>query len=81
MHSFFYSDRFERAYRKLDPHKREMVKKKILKIAENPLLGKPLHNPLQHYRSERIENMRIVYTIVDDTIQFVWMDDRKDVYQ
>ncbi len=81
MVDYFYSERFKKQYKKLDPHQQELVKKKILKIVENPALGKPLHAPLQHYLSERIENLRIIYRVNDTTIQFAWLDDRGHVYE
>ncbi len=80
MFDYFYSDRFKKQYKKLDPRQQELVKKKILKIAENPDLGKPLHAPLQHYKSERVENLRIIYSVENKTIQFAWIDDRGHVY-
>lgn len=81
MHSYFFSERFKKEYQKLDPHMRDLVKKKILKIAENPDFGKPLHSPLQNYRSERVEKMRIIYIVESTTIHFAWIDNRDRVYR
>ncbi|MCR4335308.1 MAG: hypothetical protein NUV57_02105 [archaeon] len=77
---YFRSDRFKKEYKKLDGHQQELVDKKLLKIIENPLLGKPLHAPLQNYKSERIEKLRIIYLIIGKTIKFAWIDDRGHVY-
>lgn len=65
---------------KLDKHKKGILLKRIEKILENPQLGKPLHAPLQNYRSERIEHFRIVYTITRGTVLFVIFEHRKKAY-
>ena len=80
MFEYFYSVRFKKQYKKLDSRQQELVKKKILKIAENPELGKPLHAPLQHFKSERVENLRIIYKMNEKMIEFAWIDDRGHVY-
>ncbi len=67
-------------YKKLDRRQQELVDKKILTIVEKPLLGKPLHAPLQNYKSERIEKHRIVYSLEGKTIKFAWMDARGHIY-
>ncbi len=77
---YFYSAKFEKQYKKLDQRTRELIKKKILKIVKNPELGKPLHKPLQSFRSERVENRRIIYTFNTQKIKFAWIDDRGHVY-
>lgn len=79
--SFSYSDEFRKQYRKLDKGQRELIKKRIRKIAENPELGKPLHAPLQNYLSERVEKTRIVYRICQGEIQFAWVQHRGKAYR
>ncbi|MBS3061957.1 MAG: type II toxin-antitoxin system RelE/ParE family toxin [Candidatus Diapherotrites archaeon] len=79
-YSVFRSDRFKKEYKKLDGRQQQLVKKKIDKIVENPEVGKPLHAPLQNFKSERIENLRIVYTIEGTLIKFAWIEDRGHAY-
>ncbi|MFH1255814.1 MAG: type II toxin-antitoxin system RelE/ParE family toxin [Candidatus Diapherotrites archaeon] len=75
-----YSGKFKKAYKKLDSRLQELVKKKIIKIAENPEAGKPLHYPLQNFKSERIEKLRIIYTVQGKTVKFAWIDGRGHAY-
>ena len=79
-YSYFFSDGFEKQYKKLDSWHQELVKKKIQKITENPELGKPLHKPLQNYKSERVEKLRVIYTVRENTIEFCWIQHRKHAY-
>ena len=80
VYNYFRSDRFKKEYQKLDRRQQELVDKKIQKIVKAPLSGKPLHAPLQNYRSERIEKLSIIYALVGKTIKFTWLDDRGHVY-
>jgi mRNA-degrading endonuclease RelE of RelBE toxin-antitoxin system len=77
---YFRTERFKKEYQKLDKRQQEIVKKKMQKILENPELGKPLHVPLQNFKSERIEKLRIIYTLEGKTIKFTWLDDRGHAY-
>ncbi|MDO8537947.1 MAG: type II toxin-antitoxin system RelE/ParE family toxin [archaeon] len=79
-YSFYHSDCFKKEFKKLDKHQQELVKKKMEKIIAQPELGKPLHAPLQNFKSERIEKLRIIYTIEGTTIKFAWIDDRGHAY-
>lgn len=76
----FRSDRFKKEFKKLDKRQKALVKKKMLKIIEKPELGKPLHAPLQNFKSERIEKLRIIYALEGNTIKFAWIDGRGHVY-
>ncbi len=75
-----YTDKLLRQIKKLDKHQRELIYKRIQKILENPQLGKPLHAPLHDYKSERLEKYRIIYKIVNNTIEFAWLEHRSHVY-
>ena len=77
---YFRSERFKKEYKKLDPHQQILVKKKIDKIVENPEIGKPLRSPLQNFKSERVEKLRIIYVLEGKLIKFAWIDDRGHVY-
>jgi len=81
LHTYFRTERFKKDYSKLDSFHQELVKKKMHKIAENPDFGKPLHKPLQNFKSERAEHLRIVYTMEGETIKFCWIDDRGHAYK
>ncbi|OIO26165.1 hypothetical protein AUJ14_02580 [Candidatus Micrarchaeota archaeon CG1_02_55_22] len=76
-----YSDRLLQDVKKLDRRRRELVFKKIEKILLNPELGKPLHAPLHDYKSERLENLRIIYKISEESVVFAWLDARGRVYK
>lgn len=80
-YNFFRSDRFKKEYGKLDAWQQKLVAKKMAKIISQPELGKPLHAPLQNFWSERIEKLRIIYTIEGTTIKFAWIDNRGHVYE
>ena len=60
---------------------RKRIGKRIGKILEMPELGKPLHAPLNNYKSERMEKHRIVYKVVGSTVVFAWLEHRKHVYE
>lgn len=77
---YFYSKKFEEQFRKLDKRQQLLIKKKILKIAEQPELGKPLHAPLQNFKSERVEKMRIIYRVSGNRIELAWIDHRGHAY-
>lgn len=80
VYDYFRSERFKKEYKKLDRRQQELIDKKIQKIIELPGLGKPLRAPLQNFKSERIEKLRIIYTLEGKTIKFSWIDDRGHVY-
>ncbi len=80
-HEFFTTPQFEKQLNKYDKRLKRIVIKKMEKIIEKPLLGKPLHKPLQNYRSERVEKLRIIYTIKEGKVCFVYLQHRKKVYR
>lgn len=80
VYGYFRSERFKKEYKKLDRRQQELIDKKIQKIIELPELGKPLRAPLQNFKSERIEKLRIIYALEGKTIKFAWIDDRGHVY-
>lgn len=76
-----FTDKILEELKKIDKHQRRIVYKKINKILEAPELGKPLHAPLNHYKSERMEKYRIVYKVVGSTVEFAWLEHRKMAYR
>jgi addiction module RelE/StbE family toxin len=79
-HEVELSDLFLQQLKKLDPHQRKLVMKRIEKIAQQPLLGKPLTGGWKGYFSERLEHYRIIYKIVNDRVVLTEIGDRKNVY-
>ena len=76
----FYADEFKVAAAKLDGSVKEAVAKRIKKILENPLGGKPLHGEPFVF-SERFLHYRIVYKIVGNTVRFMKIGKRDEVYR
>ncbi len=79
-YTYSYSSKFKKQFKKLDERTRELVKKKLQKIIDSPQLGKPLHKPLQNFKSERLEKLRVIYTFNEGVIEFAWIDDRGHAY-
>ena len=50
----------------LEESLRESIKKKLGRLEDEPLEGKPLNGELKGFRSSRVGNYRIVYTISND---------------
>ena len=76
----FYSEKFVNALEKLDKPVREAAAKRILRILELPLLGKQLHGEANLF-SERFMQYRIVYKVEGETIIFVKLGKRDNVYR
>ncbi len=76
-----YSDRFISDLKKLDRRQKILVFNRIEKIQSNPELGKPLHAPLNGFRSERLECYRIIYKYSGSTVEFAWLQHRDEVYR
>ncbi|PIN84766.1 MAG: hypothetical protein COV47_05695 [Candidatus Diapherotrites archaeon CG11_big_fil_rev_8_21_14_0_20_37_9] len=80
MTSFSTTHKWDKKFVKLDLRTKKVVLKKIDKIVENPLLGKPLHKPLQNRYSERVEKLRIIYKYLAGHVTFLYFEDRGHVY-
>ncbi len=76
-----YSDRFISDLKKLDRRQKTLVFNRIEKILSNPELGKPLHAPLNGFKSERLECYRIIYKQTGTTIEFAWLQHRDEAYR
>ena len=81
MQPFCLSADFERALKKLDKRQKEIILKKMQKIIENPEFGKPLHKPMQNYKSERAEKLRIIYTMKGESVIFAFLEHRQKAYR
>ncbi|MGV8163041.1 MAG: type II toxin-antitoxin system RelE family toxin [Candidatus Nanoarchaeia archaeon] len=64
-----------------DKKLQETIHKHLIKIENNPELGKPLQHDLKSYRSVRISSFRIIYKLENDFILFIYFDKRKSVYE
>lgn len=58
------------------------VKKKILQVAENPYLGKPLHRPLQGLRRVHVRHFVLIFRIheKDRRVIFLSFSHHDDAY-
>ena len=75
-----YSENAAEQMKKLDGSVRLQIIKRIERLAENPLLAKPLSNELKNYRGERIGKYRIVFSIIEGNIIIARIAHRKTAY-
>jgi len=75
------SHRAEKALEAVDARYQNHLKEAIRELSENPLLGKKLKGEFEGLRSHRVGRFRIVYKLVRDALEVVYIDDRKDVYR
>ena len=80
MTSFSTTPVYDKQFDKLDKREQKIVLKKMDKVVEQPTLGKPMHKPLQNRKSERVENLRLIYKYEHDHVTFLYFDDRGHVY-
>lgn len=80
-HEIEYSSRAARQLKKLDKPTAVQILKGIEKIAENPLLAKPLFNIFKNQRSEHTGKYRIVFSIKGETIIIAKIEHRKKAYR
>ncbi|KKQ35782.1 MAG: Addiction module toxin, RelE/StbE family [Candidatus Nomurabacteria bacterium GW2011_GWB1_37_5] len=57
------------------------IEKQILKIFNNPLIGKPLRNVLKNYRRVHIDSFVLLYRINEEEIIFVDYDHHDKIYK
>jgi mRNA interferase RelE/StbE len=69
--------------KKLDPSIRTVINKALLRLAENPALGKPLCDTLRGYYSYRVSDYRIIYTVKNRelVVIIVSVGHRREVYE
>lgn len=75
-----YSDDSEKQLKKFDKPIKEFIEKKLKKLAENPLIGKPLRYDLKDCFSLRVGKFRVIYKIHENTINITEISHRKDIY-
>jgi mRNA-degrading endonuclease RelE of RelBE toxin-antitoxin system len=77
-----YSKLFEKALRKIkDNSLKEHIKLQIVKIVNNPEIGKPLRYNLKGERTIYVKPYRIIYSCQKDVITFLVFEHRDDVYE
>ena len=76
-----YSSTALKQLRKLDKPTQKQVLKSIEKIAENPMLAKPLSNVFKNYRSEHSGKHRIVFSIKGNLVIVAKIEHRKKAYR
>ncbi len=74
------TEEFVKSFKKLDNSIKRVAEKKIGKILESPLLGKPLQGRPGRF-SERFLQFRIVYEVSETTIIFIRIGKRDEVYR
>jgi len=66
-----YSDDFEQAVKKLDTTLKEKLKKQIIKIVNNPDVGKPMRYERKGTREVYVKPFRLSYAYIDEKIIFL----------
>jgi len=77
----FLTRRFQKSYERLDGKIQERIKKTLLKIKDDPALGKRLTGDLAGEFSYRVGDYRIIYTTEGNNIWVETVRHRKDVYK
>ncbi len=67
----------------LDKSLKERIRKSLTRLQKKPLEGKPLKGELSGFRSSRVGNYRIVYTISNDKkiVYVLYVGHRSEVYR
>ncbi|RJQ39870.1 MAG: type II toxin-antitoxin system RelE/ParE family toxin [Nitrospiraceae bacterium] len=86
MYSFEIKDELEKSLRKLakrDNQLYEAATKKILQIAENPVIGKPLRNVLKGKKRVHIGHFVLIFSVDDKErkVTFLEFDHHDNVYK
>jgi addiction module RelE/StbE family toxin len=81
INSIIYTSKFEHEVKKVKDKKiKEILKKNIKKIIEDPEIGKPLRYALKGERTIRIAPFRLIYAINGDSIILLRFEHRSEVY-
>jgi mRNA-degrading endonuclease RelE of RelBE toxin-antitoxin system len=77
-----YSRTFEKTIRRIkDSSLKNRIKSHIIKIIDNPEVGKPLRYNLKGERTVYVKPYRITYSYNNDIITFLVFEHRDDVYE
>ena len=76
-----WSKTFEKEFRKLkDLSLKERLKKQIIKVVENPEIGKPLKYNLRGERTIYVKPYRLIYAFKNSKLYLLKFEHRKKVY-
>lgn len=76
-----WTDNFKKEVQKIkDRSVKERVKKQIIKVINNPDIGKPLRFDLKGERTIYIKPYRLIYSTSGDIIYLLRFEHRKEVY-
>ena len=62
-HELYWTGEFERDIKHLDENIKKRLEEKLVEIANNPHIGKPLRGPFRGKYSVRIGKYRLIYSI------------------
>jgi len=77
MYEYEIKDRLSKKLRKIakkDPVIYEVIMKKILQVADNPYIGKPLHGQLKGKRRVHIGHFVLIYGIDEKERRVIFLD-------
>ena len=69
-----YNPNFKRAFNKLDKNYKERVEKVLIKIIENPEIGKPMRYARKGTREVYISPFRLSYVYLEEDDKIVILD-------
>ena len=76
-----FTEKFEKEFKKIkDKGLKEKLKKQIVKIIENPDLGKPLRYDLKGEWTIYVKPYRLIYKVEGDKLILLRFEHRKKVY-
>lgn len=84
MHIIFHGN-FKKQYRKLTENEKQKCNKRLIIFEKNPfhplLNNHKLHGKLKNYRSININSdLRAIYEIIGDDIQFIFIGTHSELY-
>jgi mRNA interferase RelE/StbE len=82
VYTLIFTDTARRQYERLNPRLRKQVDRGLHRIVLDPTAGKPLREELKGIWSERVATFRILYKIMDNTIEVLILviEHRKTLY-
>jgi len=81
---YSFSFEFQKILKKIAKKDKVTIKQielQVLKIASNPIIGKPLRNVLKNYRRVHIGSFVLVYKISETEIVFMDYDHHDKIYK
>ncbi|RLG13648.1 MAG: type II toxin-antitoxin system RelE/ParE family toxin [Candidatus Nanohalarchaeota archaeon] len=76
----FFTKKFSKTYSKLNFEMKNKMDKKIKKLCEYPMLGKPMKNKLKGLRRVHIGHFILLYQIENDKVIFYKFDHHDSAY-